>query len=106
MMYDVIIIMACDCLFCLMLCSCLILPPSSGVMISSWRPAMTPEHSLVPLPEVVDDCYLSGEVVVCQQPPGTFSRVEWFIATLKAWFTCHVGDEHCSFARKQMRRQV
>ena len=47
------------------------------------RPAMTSEHSLVPLPEVVDDCYLSGEVVVCQQPPGTFSRVEWFVATLK-----------------------
>jgi hypothetical protein len=47
------------------------------------RPAMTSEHSLVPLPEAVDDCYLSGEAAICQQPPGTFSRVEWFVATLK-----------------------
>ncbi|RDW59345.1 fungal specific transcription factor domain-containing protein [Aspergillus mulundensis] len=47
------------------------------------RPAMTSQHSLVPLPAAVDDCYLVGDVASCEQPPGIFSRVEWFIATLK-----------------------
>ncbi|KAL4899124.1 fungal-specific transcription factor domain-containing protein [Aspergillus multicolor] len=47
------------------------------------RPAMASQHSLVPLPEAVDDCYLVGDVACCEQPLGTFSRVEWFIATLK-----------------------
>ncbi|KAL4734369.1 fungal-specific transcription factor domain-containing protein [Aspergillus similis] len=60
---------------------CRMLDLATSTMLG--RPAMTSQHSLVPLPEAIDDCYLSVEAAVCQQPPGTFSRVEWFVATLK-----------------------
>ncbi|KAL4755154.1 fungal-specific transcription factor domain-containing protein [Aspergillus terricola var. indicus] len=60
---------------------CRMLDLATSIMLG--RPAMTSKHSLVPLPEAIDDCYLSGEAAVCRQPPGTFSRVEWFVATLK-----------------------
>ncbi|KAL4813079.1 fungal-specific transcription factor domain-containing protein [Aspergillus spinulosporus] len=60
---------------------CRMLDLATSTMLG--RPEMTSQYSLVPLPEAVDDCYLSGQAAVCQQPPGTFSRVEWFVATLK-----------------------
>ncbi|KAL4986453.1 fungal-specific transcription factor domain-containing protein [Aspergillus falconensis] len=60
---------------------CRMLDLATSTMLG--RPAMTSQHSLVPLPEAVDDCYFSEEAGICLQPPGTFSRVEWFVATLK-----------------------
>lgn len=38
-----------------------------------------------PLPEAIDDTYLTVDSPICTQPPGVFSRVEWFIATLKLY---------------------
>ncbi|PYH91259.1 hypothetical protein BO71DRAFT_359819 [Aspergillus ellipticus CBS 707.79] len=49
------------------------------------RPVMISNSMTVPLPEAVDDCYLTGDSRSCKQPPATFSRVEWFIATLKMY---------------------
>ncbi|KAL3491445.1 fungal-specific transcription factor domain-containing protein [Aspergillus germanicus] len=47
------------------------------------RPPMTTSSLSVPLPDAVDDCYLSGNATEGLQPPGTFSRVEWFVATIE-----------------------
>ncbi|KAL2784367.1 fungal-specific transcription factor domain-containing protein [Aspergillus keveii] len=47
------------------------------------RPPMTTSNLSVPLPDAVDDCYLPGNATEGSQPPGNFSRVEWFVATLK-----------------------
>ncbi|KAL2863088.1 fungal specific transcription factor domain-containing protein [Aspergillus lucknowensis] len=47
------------------------------------RPTMTSNRLSVPFPDAVDDRYLSNATPICEQPPGTFSRVEWFVATLK-----------------------
>jgi hypothetical protein len=38
-----------------------------------------------PLPEPIDDSYLVVDSTTCELPQGTFSRVEWFIATLKLY---------------------
>lgn len=38
-----------------------------------------------PLPDAIDDAYLTVDSPICTQPPGVFSRVEWFIATLKLY---------------------
>jgi hypothetical protein len=47
------------------------------------RTPMTTSNLSVPLPDAVDDCHLSGNATEGSQPLGTFSRVEWFVATLK-----------------------
>lgn len=46
---------------------------------------MVPHNQSVPLPLPIDDRYLVVDSLVCEQPPGVFSRVEWFIATLKLY---------------------
>ncbi|KAL4879773.1 hypothetical protein BJY04DRAFT_89375 [Aspergillus karnatakaensis] len=47
------------------------------------RPPMTSNRLSVPLPVAIDDHYLNGHAEKIEQPRGTFSSVEWFIATLK-----------------------
>ncbi|KAJ0414982.1 fungal-specific transcription factor domain-containing protein [Aspergillus carlsbadensis] len=47
------------------------------------RPPMTSSSLSVPLPNAVDDCHLSGNTTEGSQPPDSFSRVEWFVATLR-----------------------
>ncbi|KAL2829600.1 hypothetical protein BJY01DRAFT_240624 [Aspergillus pseudoustus] len=47
------------------------------------RPPMTTSSPSVPLPDAVDDCYLSGTAMEGSQPVGSFSRVEWFVSTVK-----------------------
>ena len=44
-----------------------------------------PHATSTPLPEAIDDVYLTVDSPTCAQPPGVFSRVEWFIATLKQY---------------------
>ncbi|KAL3480025.1 fungal-specific transcription factor domain-containing protein [Aspergillus californicus] len=60
---------------------CVMLDLTVSIMLG--RPAMTSKRVSVPLPDAIDDCYLSASAAVCEQPPGTFSRVEWLVATLK-----------------------
>ncbi|KAL4809131.1 fungal-specific transcription factor domain-containing protein [Aspergillus unguis] len=59
---------------------CRMLDLSASTMLG--RPAMTSHPTSVPLPKAIDDCYLVGDAI-CEQPPDTFSRVEWYVATLK-----------------------
>lgn len=47
------------------------------------RPVMISSKPSTPLPEPIDDNHLIVDSTTCEQPPGTFSRTEWFIATLK-----------------------
>ncbi|KAL2845410.1 fungal-specific transcription factor domain-containing protein [Aspergillus pseudodeflectus] len=47
------------------------------------RPPMTSSSLSAPLRDAVDDCCLSRNATEGSQPPDTFSRVEWFVATLK-----------------------
>ncbi|KAJ5548146.1 hypothetical protein N7513_005380 [Penicillium frequentans] len=49
------------------------------------RPVMISHNSSTPLPQSIDDEHLVVESSICVQPPGLFSRVEWFIATLKLY---------------------
>ncbi|KAJ5650707.1 uncharacterized protein N7484_004430 [Penicillium longicatenatum] len=49
------------------------------------RPVMISHTPSTPLPEPIDDEYLVVESSECAQPSGLFSRVEWFIATLKLY---------------------
>ncbi|KAL6236383.1 fungal-specific transcription factor domain-containing protein [Aspergillus navahoensis] len=79
------------------------------------RPAMTSQHPLVPLPDAVDDCYFSEEADVCLQPPGAFSRVEWFVATwklhelLRKVYSTIYEDEpghHCRGSADQKARSI
>ncbi|KAL4929566.1 transcription factor domain-containing protein [Aspergillus undulatus] len=60
---------------------CMMLDLAASTMLG--RPAMTSHPQSVPLPEAIDDYYLSPDFVICLQPPNTPSRVEWFVATLK-----------------------
>ncbi|KAE8379591.1 fungal-specific transcription factor domain-containing protein [Aspergillus bertholletiae] len=47
------------------------------------RPAMIAQQTATPLPAAIDDCYLSTDMLTCEQPPRVLSRVVWFIETLK-----------------------
>jgi hypothetical protein len=47
------------------------------------RPAMISQRPLTPKPEAIDDCYLTMADATCEQPPGIFSRISWFLETLK-----------------------
>ncbi|KAJ5671728.1 hypothetical protein N7507_000855 [Penicillium longicatenatum] len=49
------------------------------------RPVMISHTPSTPLPEPIDDEYLVVESSECAQPSGLFSRIEWFIATLKLY---------------------
>ncbi|KAE8326711.1 fungal-specific transcription factor domain-containing protein [Aspergillus sergii] len=51
------------------------------------RPAMIAQKPVTPLPEAIDDCYLSAGAPTCKQPPRVLSRVVWFIETLKLYDT-------------------
>ncbi|KAE8164947.1 fungal-specific transcription factor domain-containing protein [Aspergillus tamarii] len=51
------------------------------------RPAMIAQKPVTPLPEAIDDCYLSADAPTCKQPPRLLSRVVWFIETLKLYDT-------------------
>ncbi|PWY63046.1 hypothetical protein BO83DRAFT_403381 [Aspergillus eucalypticola CBS 122712] len=44
---------------------------------------MISQESSMPLPQAIDDCYLTPDSVICTQPPRIFSRVAWFVETLK-----------------------
>lgn len=46
---------------------------------------MMSHSTSTPLPDAIDDTYLTVDSPTCTQPPGVFSRVEWFIATLKLY---------------------
>ncbi|PLB54071.1 hypothetical protein P170DRAFT_460316 [Aspergillus steynii IBT 23096] len=56
-----------------------------AVSIILGRPVMISQAPSTSLPAPIDDCYLRVESAICEQPPGVFSRVEWFIATLKLY---------------------
>ncbi|OKO93399.1 hypothetical protein PENSUB_12462 [Penicillium subrubescens] len=47
------------------------------------RPAMISQRPLSPKPKAIDDCYLTVADATCEQPPGIFSRISWFVETLK-----------------------
>lgn len=47
------------------------------------RPAMISQRPTTPKPKAIDDCYLTVAGTTCEQPPGIFSRVSWFVETLK-----------------------
>ncbi|KNG88509.1 hypothetical protein ANOM_003226 [Aspergillus nomiae NRRL 13137] len=51
------------------------------------RPSMIAQKPVTPLPEAIDDCYLSVDAQTCKQPPRVLSRVVWFIETLKLYDT-------------------
>lgn len=46
---------------------------------------MISQNQTTPLPQPIDDEHLVVESSICVQPEGLFSRVEWFIATLKLY---------------------
>lgn len=48
---------------------------------------MIAQKPVTPLPEAIDDCYLSADAPTCKQPPRLLSRVVWFIETLKLYDT-------------------
>jgi hypothetical protein len=56
-----------------------------AISIILGRPVMVPHKQSTPLPLPIDDRFLVVDSLVCEQPPGLFSRVEWFIATLKLY---------------------
>lgn len=47
------------------------------------RPTMVSQRPLTPKPKAIDDCYLTLADTTCEQPPGIFSRISWFVETLK-----------------------
>ncbi|KAF7588084.1 hypothetical protein BBP40_006183 [Aspergillus hancockii] len=51
------------------------------------RPAMIAQGPVAPFPAAIDDCYLSADTRICEQPPHVLSRVAWFIETLKLYDT-------------------
>ncbi|KAJ5131927.1 hypothetical protein N7448_006085 [Penicillium atrosanguineum] len=56
-----------------------------AISIILGRPVIVPHKQCTPLPLPIDDRFLMVDSLVCEQPPGLFSRVEWFIATLKLY---------------------
>lgn len=46
-------------------------------------PVMISSKPSTPLPDPIDDSYLVVDTTTCEQPPGTFSCIEWLVAILK-----------------------
>ncbi|OQD89742.1 hypothetical protein PENANT_c002G00143 [Penicillium antarcticum] len=62
---------------------CVMLDLAVSIMLG--RPVMISHKPSTPLPDPIDDRHLAIDYPTCEQPPGTFSHVEWFIATLKLY---------------------
>ncbi|KAI9036904.1 fungal specific transcription factor domain-containing protein [Aspergillus affinis] len=63
--------------------ACVMLDLAISIILG--QPVMISQAPSTPLPDPIDDRYLLVDSAICEQSPGTFSRLQWFIATLNLY---------------------